>query len=178
MFSFKAISTLAFSLGLIQAKSLPMADAIPAAKAAADAYAEAYSEAIALGHPEPEAFALAASADDCATFQCHAVCGTMIIAAQGCSMDQSSFTGPYTEDCICSDPDSTFMDNYNACMDCGWTLWKYYGPYLTAALEQCQIDVGTSTDIATEPTGTSRCSTTLSSSYSLDPNINYSTYLA
>lgn len=145
------------------ADPLAWADANPHAEAAAEAYAQALAEAMALAHPDPEAYALAASADDCATIGCHAACGYLILDGSACSENKTdTYSGPYNTTCLCSS-DSHFLQRYPGCMECGWTLWKYYGPYVTSALEACST-------LSTEPTGTLRCSTTLSESYSKDAN--------
>ncbi|ONH66458.1 hypothetical protein BON22_3748 [Cyberlindnera fabianii] len=156
------------------AEPLPWAKANPQASAAAQAYADAFAEAVAIGHADPEAYALAASADDCATIACHAACGQMIIAGQACSKGENTFGGPYITGCLCGSSDTEFLSFYDACMDCGWTLWKYYSPYLAEALGECHDE---DSQYSTEPTGTSRCSTTLTDSYTMDTGINYSTYL-
>lgn len=158
------------------AEALPWAKANPQAAAAAQAFADAHAEAIAIGHPDPTAYALAASADDCASVTCHMNCGLMIVAGEDCSENEdNSYAGPYTPGCLCNDAkDTTFQSYYDACMDCGWTLWKYYSGYLSSALDDCHSSY---TTISTEPTGTSRCSTTLTDSYTVDTGINYSTYI-
>ncbi|ODQ61111.1 hypothetical protein WICANDRAFT_61681 [Wickerhamomyces anomalus NRRL Y-366-8] len=146
-----------------EADPLAWADANPYAEAAAEAYAKALAEAMAIAHPDPEAYALAASADDCATIGCHAACGYLIIDGSACSENKTdSYSGPYNTTCLCAS-DGHFMNRYPSCMECGWTLWKYYGPYVTSALEACST-------LSTEPTGTLRCSTTLSQSYTKDAN--------
>lgn len=165
-----ALITIFSTVGLASpvADPLPWANANPQAAAAAHAFAEAHAEAVAIGHPDPKGYALAASADDCASVECHMHCGMMIVYGENCSQNQENhYAGPYDQDCLCS-TGSDFMSEYAACMDCGWTLWKYYSPYLTSALEACST-------LSTEPTGTSRCSTTLSSSYSFDPSIQPTT---
>ncbi|CCH41986.1 putative secreted protein [Wickerhamomyces ciferrii] len=163
------LTTSFFTLISAKASALPDAHALgwakanPQAEAAAQAYADAYAEAIALAHPDPQAYALAASADDCASLGCHAACGYLILDGAACSQNETDqYSGPYNETCLCSE-DSHFMDRYPGCMECGWTLWKYYGPYVTQALEACST-------LSTEPTGTLRCSTTLSESYTKDAN--------
>jgi hypothetical protein len=163
-----ATSTLAAAVPIPHALSNPVAAPI------AQAYVDAYAEAVAIGNQDPEAYAQAASDDDCASFSCHLSCGQMIVTGQACSMD-GSYTGPYIDGCLCDSTGNTdFLSYYNACMDCGWTLWKYYSPYLSPALEACNAEFP---QYSTTPTGTSRCSTTLTSSYSVDTDINYSTYL-
>jgi hypothetical protein len=149
------------------ADALPWANANPQAQAAAQAYADAYAEAQAIGHPDPEAFALAASEDDCASIACHAACGMLIIYGTDCAAD-GGYTGPYDTDCLCS-ADSNFIKQYPACMECGWTLWKYYSGYVTDALAAC----GT---LSTEPTGTLRCSTTLTDIYTPDTDLQACEY--
>lgn len=158
------------------ADALPWAQANPQAAAAAQAYADAYAEAIAIAHPDPEAYALAASADDCADVTCHMNCGMMIIAGQACSENENdNYSGPYTPGCLCDDAkDTNFQKYYDACMNCGWTLWKYYSPYLEPALKDCHASYPS---ISTEPTGTSRCSTTLTNSYTKETDINYSSFI-
>jgi hypothetical protein len=166
------VSALALATNALAAPSadaLPWAKANPQAGAAAQAYADAYAEAEAIGHADPQAYALAANADDCASIACHASCGLLIIEGQSCSKNtDNTYEGPYDESCLCSD-DSSFMKYYSPCMDCGWTLWKYYGVYVESALSACGL--------STEPTGTSRCSTTLTDEYTPDYNINGCTYL-
>lgn len=171
---FQILASIVAGLSLVSAspvaEALPWAQANPQAAAAANAYADAYAEAVALAHPDPEAYALAASADDCASISCHASCGLLIIEAQSCSQNkENSYSGPYNETCLCSS-DSKFIQYYSPCMDCGWTLWKYYGVYVTSALEACKT-------LSTEPTGTSRCSTTLEGTYTPDYNIQGCSYL-
>ncbi|ONH66449.1 hypothetical protein BON22_3745 [Cyberlindnera fabianii] len=177
-FSTALISTAiaSFAVAAPSAESLPWARANPQAMAAAEAYAAAYAEAEAIGHADPEAYALAASADDCASVTCHMACGLMIIAGQSCSENtENNYNGPYEDGCLCGNTITSFKTWYNSCMDCGWTLWKYYSGYLENALIQCAAE---NPDYpATEPTGTSRCSTTLTDSYTVDTNINYSTYI-
>ncbi|CCH43651.1 putative secreted protein [Wickerhamomyces ciferrii] len=157
------------------AEALPWAKANPQAAAAAQAYADAYAEAVAIAHPDPKAYALAASADDCADVQCHMNCGLMIVAGQDCSENsEDNYSGPYTSGCLCNAEGSTkFQSYYDACMDCGWTLWKYYSVYLQPALEECHKDFPS---VSTEPTGTSRCSTTLTDEYTKETDINYTTF--
>ncbi|ODV74031.1 uncharacterized protein CYBJADRAFT_172790, partial [Cyberlindnera jadinii NRRL Y-1542] len=151
------------------AHALPWADANPYASAAAEAYAEAYAEAVAIAHPDPEAYALAASADDCATIACHASCGLMIMGGSECTLNTTnSYAGPYNTTCLCSS-DSSLNKYYASCMNCGWTLWKYYGPYVSEALAACET-------LSTEPTGTLRCSTTLTDEYVVDTGINACDY--
>ena len=151
------------------ADSLPWSRANSFAEAAAIAYSNAYSEAIAIAHPDPEAYALAASADDCASIGCHASCGLLIIEGQKCSTnDENSYSGPYNTTCLCPS-DTSFMKYYAPCMNCGWTLWKYYGGYVSSALAAC----GT---LSTEPTGTLRCSTTLTDVYSIDTGLQACEY--
>lgn len=172
-----ALAAIAASVSAIAVpKAQAWADATPEGAAVAAAYADAYAEAIAIGHADPAAYAEAASTDDCADYTCHMNCGLMIVAGQACSTNTANtFEGPYKGDCLCNDDKSTdFQSYYDACMDCGWTLWKYYGGYLADALAQCNADYPT---ISTEPTGTSRCATTVTSSYTTDPNINYSTFV-
>lgn len=178
---FFSTALIASSLALLAtanpvAEALPWAKANPQAAAAAQAFADAYAEAVAMAHPDPKAYALAASADDCADVTCHMNCGMMIIAGQACSEnEEDNYSGPYTAGCLCdSAKDTDFQKYYDACMDCGWTLWKYYSPYLTSALDNCHSSFST---ISTTPTGTSRCSTTLTDSYTKDTSINYSTYV-
>ncbi|CAM9011511.1 unnamed protein product [Wickerhamomyces anomalus] len=171
---FQILASIVTGLSLVSAspvaEALPWAQANPQAAAAANAYADAYAEAVALAHPDPEAYALAASADDCASISCHASCGLLIIEAQSCSQNkENSYSGPYNQTCLCSS-DSKFIQYYSPCMDCGWTLWKYYGVYVTSALEACKT-------LSTEPTGTSRCSTTLEGTYTPDYNIQGCSYL-
>lgn len=171
---FQILASIVAGLSLVSAspvaEALPWAQANPQAAAAANAYADAYAEAVALAHPDPEAYALAASADDCASISCHASCGLLIIEAQSCSQNkENSYSGPYNETCLCSS-NSKFIQYYSPCMDCGWTLWKYYGVYVTSALEACKT-------LSTEPTGTSRCSTTLEGTYTPDYNIQGCSYL-
>ncbi|CDR41553.1 CYFA0S07e03444g1_1 [Cyberlindnera fabianii] len=147
-----------------QPEALPWANANPAAAAAAVAFADAYAEAVAIAHPDPEAYALAASEDDCATIGCHASCGMLIIYGSACSENkENQYAGPYNTTCLCAD-DSKFVKQYPSCMNCGWTLWKYYGGYVSSALAAC----GT---LSTEPTGTLRCSTTLTDSYTIDTGL-------
>ncbi|ONH67880.1 hypothetical protein BON22_2766 [Cyberlindnera fabianii] len=130
-------------------EALPWANANPQAAGAAAAYADAYAEAIAIAHPDPEAYALAASADDCASIACHAACGMLIIYGSDCTTNkENQYAGPYNTTCLCSEG-SDFINQYPTCMECGWTLWKYYGGYVSSALEAC----GT---LSTEPTGTLR----------------------
>ncbi|ODV76486.1 uncharacterized protein CYBJADRAFT_182650 [Cyberlindnera jadinii NRRL Y-1542] len=143
------------------ADAIPWAKANPHAAAAARAYADAYAEAEAIGHADPEAYAMAASEDQCADIACHAACGLLIIEGQKCSRNtENSYLGPHDSECLCPS-DSEFMTYYPSCMNCGWTLWKYYGPYVTDALRACP-------GLSTEPTGTSRCSTTLTDIYTPD----------
>lgn len=155
------------AIALPEGDALAWADAwgsaIPESEAASEAFSSAYAEAIAIAHPDPLAYAMAASADDCATIACHAACGYLILDGSACSLNKTdTYSGPYNTTCLCSDG-SKFMDRYPSCMDCGWTLWKYYGPYVSEALEACST-------LSTEPTGTLRCSTTLSESYTKDAN--------
>jgi hypothetical protein len=179
-FSTALLATLTASLTFASpiADALPWANANPQAKAAAQAYADAYAEAVAVGHADPEAFALAASEDDCADITCHMNCGFMIIKGQECSLNEAdTYSGPYEDGCLCGTADTEFLSYYDACMDCGWTLWKYYSVYLVPALQQCQVeDAGA--NVQTEPTGTSRCSTTLSGTYTKDTSIDISTITA
>lgn len=161
------LSTVVYSLASLaivsaEAVALPWANANPRAAAAAKAFAEAFAEAEAIGHADPEAYAMAASDDDCADISCHAACGYLILNGQSCSLNTTdTYSGPYDSSCLCGS-DSNFMKRYPACMDCGWTLWKYYGGYLENALEACNL--------LTEPTGTQRCSITLTDSYTIDAN--------
>ncbi|ODQ56858.1 hypothetical protein WICANDRAFT_98115 [Wickerhamomyces anomalus NRRL Y-366-8] len=158
------------AVAIPEAIALPWAQANPQAYAAANAYADAYAEAVAIAHPDPEAYALAASADDCASISCHASCGLLIIEGQACSQNsENSYSGPYNTTCLCSSG-SKFLQYYAPCMDCGWTLWKYYGGYVSSALAACET-------LSTEPTGTLRCSTTLTDSYSIDTGIQGCSYL-
>lgn len=158
------------AIAVPKADALPWAQANPQANAAANAYADAYAEAVAIAHPDPEAYALAASADDCASISCHASCGLLIIEGQACSTNtENTYAGPYNTSCLCSSG-SSFLQYYAPCMDCGWTLWKYYGGYVSSALAACG-------SLATEPTGTSRCSTTLTDSYTIDTSIQGCSYL-
>jgi len=171
---YQIIASIAAGLYLVSASpaadALPWAQANPQANAAANAYADAYAEAIAIAHPDPEAYALAASADDCASIACHASCGSLIIEGQACSQNsEDSYSGPYNSSCLCSS-DSKFMQYYSPCLECGWTLWKYYSAYVTSALEACST-------LSTEPTGTARCSTTLTDSYTPDFDIDGCSYL-
>ncbi|ODV72321.1 uncharacterized protein CYBJADRAFT_185797 [Cyberlindnera jadinii NRRL Y-1542] len=153
----------AYAFAFAEGDAVPWADAVPEANAVAQAYAEAYAEALAIAHPDPQAYALAASEDDCATFSCHAACGYLILDAQACSINETdTYSGPYNTTCLCSDG-SNFLERYPSCMECGWTLWKYYGVYVTEALAACST-------LSTEPTGTLRCSTTLTDSYTKDAN--------
>ncbi|ODV70588.1 uncharacterized protein CYBJADRAFT_109639, partial [Cyberlindnera jadinii NRRL Y-1542] len=81
--------------------------------------------------------AMAASADQCADIGCHANCGLMIIEGQRCSLNTTTaFWGPHNTTCLC-EPGSPFLNYYPGCMNCGWTLWKYYGAYVTDALRAC-----------------------------------------
>lgn len=116
--------------------------------------------------------------DLCATYECHEACGLMIIEGQKCSENMTdTFSGPYTPGCVCNeDAPTPFQEHYSECLECGWTLWKYYSPYLSEALVQCAKDFPRLA--ATEPTGTLRCTTTLSETYTRDPDINYSTFLS
>ncbi|ONH67879.1 hypothetical protein BON22_2765 [Cyberlindnera fabianii] len=145
-------------------EALPWANANPQAAGAAAAYADAYAEAIAIAHPDPEAYALAASADDCASIACHAACGMLIIYGSACTSNtENQYAGPYNTTCLCSD-DSDFIKQYPACMNCGWTLWKYYGGYgvVTEYTTYCPLtttEAATSTDAATTKT-TTKASTT------------------
>ncbi|CDR46840.1 CYFA0S26e00672g1_1 [Cyberlindnera fabianii] len=162
---FQSLVTLASAASLVAASpnALPWAQANPEAAAAAEAYAQAYAEAKAIAHPDPEAYALAASADDCASIGCHAACGYLILNGAACSTNTTdTYSGPYNTTCLCSEG-SKFLQRYTPCMECGWTLWKYYGPYVSDALAACST-------LSTEPTGTLRCSTTLTDSYSKDAN--------
>lgn len=160
----------AIALAAPSADALPWANANSQAAAAAKAYADAYAEAEAIGHADPDAFALAASADDCASIACHAACGLLIIEAQSCSGNsENTYKGPYDTSCLCSEG-SAFMSHYAPCMECGWTLWKYYGVYVEDALAACP-------GLSTEPTGTLRCSTTLTDAYTPDYNIEGCSYL-
>ena len=102
------------------ADSLPWARANPQARAAAKAYAAAYAEAEAIGHADPNAFAMAASEDDCASIACHAACGLLLIEGQNCA-EKGGYTGPYDTGCLCSEG-SAFNRLYAPCIDCGWTL--------------------------------------------------------
>ncbi|CAM9023541.1 unnamed protein product [Wickerhamomyces anomalus] len=168
--SLGVLTTLAASVAVPEADALPWAQANPQAYAAANAYADAYAEAVAIAHPDPEAYALAASADDCASIACHASCGLLIIAGTDCSLNsENTYAGPYNTTCLCSSG-SSFLQYYTPCMDCGWTLWKYYGGYVSSALAACKT-------LSTEPTGTLRCSTTLTDSYTIDTSIQGCSYL-
>jgi len=160
----------ATGLAIPDAIALPWAQANPQAFAAANAYADAYADAIAIAHPDPEGYALAASADDCATIACHASCGLLIMAGTGCSENtEDTYQGPYNTTCLCS-AGSDFNKYYAPCMECGWTLWKYYGGYVSSALAACQT-------MSTEPTGTLRCSTTLTDSYTIETGIQGCSFL-
>ena len=151
------------------AESLPWARANSHAASAAKSYAQAYAHALSMGYPDPEAYALAQSEDQCATIACHASCGLMIIEGQRCSLNtENSFWGPHNSTCLCA-PDSPFLEYYPPCMECGWTLWKYYSAYVIEALQACET-------LSTEPTGTSRCSTTLTDIYTPDWEIDACLY--
>ncbi|CAM9023539.1 unnamed protein product [Wickerhamomyces anomalus] len=170
LFTFGVVTTFVQAFATPDALALPWAHANPQAYAAAQAYADAYAEAIAIGHPDPEAYALAASDDDCATIACHASCGLLIIAGTECSLNsENTYAGPYNKTCLCEDG-TDFINYYTPCMDCGWTLWKYYGGYVSSALAACET-------LSTEPTGTLRCSTTLTDSYTIDTSIQGCSYL-
>ncbi|CCH43873.1 putative threonine-rich GPI-anchored glycoprotein [Wickerhamomyces ciferrii] len=163
------LATIASAIAAPKAEAIPWASANPHAAAAANAFADAYAEAIALAHPDPEAYAYAASADDCATIGCHASCGLLIVAGQECSKNtENTFQGPYNTTCLCS-AGSQFNQYYAPCMNCGWTLWKYYGGYVSSALAACET-------LSTEPTGTLRCSTTLTDSYTIDTSMRACEY--
>lgn len=163
LLSITLISSSLHAKPFAEADPLAWAVANPYAEAAAQAYAQALAEAMAISHPDPEAYALAASADDCATIGCHAACGYLILDGAACSEnDTDTYSGPYNTTCLCSS-DGHFLERYPSCMECGWTLWKYYGPYVSSALEACST-------LSTGPTGTLKCSTTLSESYTRDAN--------
>ncbi|GMM33547.1 hypothetical protein DASC09_008720 [Saccharomycopsis crataegensis] len=120
------------------------------------------SKAYAVAAPEKQLFALAQNMNmpnslldsvfaiekrDAASYNCHALCGNMISAAEGCSSG-----GSYDTDCYCST--GIFAENLSGCLSCGWCLWEYYSPYLEAPLGSCGEP--------TTPTGT-LCAATSSS---------------
>ncbi|OUM53041.1 hypothetical protein BVG19_g2287 [[Candida] boidinii] len=101
----------------------------------------AASSVLAIPKGVPEAFpgALANAAE--ATYECHANCGYLILAARQCGADG----GPYDTDCLCT-AGSQFENLIASCLDCGWCLWEDYGSFLSAPLSACGGP--------TEPTGT------------------------
>ncbi|GME71475.1 unnamed protein product [[Candida] boidinii] len=101
----------------------------------------AASSVLAIPKGVPEAFpgALANAAE--ATYECHANCGYLILAARECGADG----GPYDTSCLCT-AGSQFENLVASCLDCGWCLWEDYGSFLSAPLSACGEP--------TEPTGT------------------------
>ncbi|GME73352.1 transferase activity protein [[Candida] boidinii] len=101
----------------------------------------AATSALAIPKGVPEAFpgALAKAAE--ASYECHASCGYLILAARECGDDG----GPYDESCLCTSG-SQFENLVDSCLECGWCLWDDYGSFLTAPLSVCGNP--------TEPTGT------------------------
>ncbi|ODV73998.1 uncharacterized protein CYBJADRAFT_184411, partial [Cyberlindnera jadinii NRRL Y-1542] len=136
----------------LMSTALLAASTLVSALPAPNAFADAYGQAVAMAHPDPEAFALAISDEGtCATSICRTYCNLMIIGGTQCTSNTTNpYAGPYDTDCLCSS-NSNLMRNYAKCLDCGWTLWNNYGPYASSALAAC--------DLPTEPTGTLSCST-------------------
>lgn len=93
--------------------------------------------------PFPLAVALAEAAEgDCIDYSCHAACGRLIQASYACKNGTE-----YDTTCLCSS-DSSFISSglLEQCLECGWSLWSDYQPYLQPALAACG-------DLPTEPTG-------------------------